>query len=130
MRAEREHIGDLLGGVLLAAAEDVGLGAFGVADLMDVCLLRASATCPTFSHVGVTLTIVPYVIKPTSAFSGRRLKLMTRDSLRAAKLSSSWHISTTYRKIGGLGAGRESLYSMVVLFGWSSGGIALGVMSL
>lgn len=53
-----------------------------------------------------------------------------RDSLRAAKLSSSWHVSTTYRKMGGLGAGRDSLYSMVVLEGWSSGGMAFWVMSL
>lgn len=75
-------------------------------------------------------TIVPNVTKPTSEFSGRRLKLMTRDSLRAFKLSSSWQVSTTYRKIGGLGAGRESLYSIVVLDGWSSGGIAFAVISL
>lgn len=53
-----------------------------------------------------------------------------RDSLSAAKLSSSWHRSTTYRKIGGLGAGRASLYSMVVFVGCSSGGIALAEMSL
>lgn len=52
------------------------------------------------------------------------------DSFRAERLSSSWHVSTTYKKIGGLGAGRESLYSIVVLDGCSSGGIALGVMSL
>ena len=55
---------------------------------------------------------------------------MTRDSLRAFKLSSSWQVSTTYRKIGGLGAGRESLYSIVVLDGCNSGGIAFAVMSL
>ena len=55
---------------------------------------------------------------------------MTRDSLRALKLSSSWQVSTTYRKIGGLGAGRESRYSIVVFEGCSSGGMALAVMSL
>jgi hypothetical protein len=58
--------------------------------------------------------MVPKVMSPTRAFSGNRLKLMIRDSFRAAKLSSSWHVSTTYRKIGGLGAGRDSLYSIVV----------------
>ena len=73
---------------------------------------------------------MPNVTKPTRAFSGRRLKLITRDSFNADKLSSSWQVSTTYRKIGGLGAGLESLYSMVVLLGCNSGGIAVGVMSL
>ena len=77
-----------------------------------------------------SLTIVPNVTKPTSAFSGSRLKLMTRDSFNADKLSSSWQVSTTYRKIGGLGAGLESLYSIVVLAGCNSGGIAVAVMSL
>ena len=62
-------------------------------------------------------TIVPKVIRPTRAFSGSRLRLMTSDSLRAAKLSSSWQVSTTYRKIGGLGAGRDRRYSIVVLEG-------------
>jgi hypothetical protein len=75
-------------------------------------------------------TIVPNVTKPTSEFSGRRLKLITSDSFRAFKLSSSWQVSTTYKKIGGLGAGRESLYSIVVLDGCNSGGIALAVISL
>jgi hypothetical protein len=70
------------------------------------------------------------VTNPTNEFSGRRLKLITRDSLREFKLSSSWQVSTTYRKMGGLGAGRESLYSIVVLDGCNSGGIAFAVMSL
>jgi len=74
--------------------------------------------------------MVPNVTSPTSAFSGKRLKLMTRDSLSADRLSSSWHVSTTYKKIGGLGAGRDILYSIVVLDGCSSGGIALAVISL
>lgn len=77
-----------------------------------------------------THTIVPNVIKPTRAFSGKRLKLIIRDSFNAVKLSSSWQVSTTYRKIGGLGAGLESLYSMVVLLGCNSGGIAVAVISL
>jgi hypothetical protein len=78
----------------------------------------------------VPQTIVPYVIKPTKALSGRRLKLITNDSLSADKLSSSWQVSTTYRKIGGLGAGRDNRYSIVVLDGCNSGGIAFAVMSL
>ena len=76
------------------------------------------------------LTIVPKVTSPTKAFSGNKLRLITRDSLSAAKLSSSWHVSTTYKKMGGLGAGLESLYSIVVFEGCSSGGIAFGVISL
>jgi hypothetical protein len=74
--------------------------------------------------------MVPNVTNPTRAFSGRRLKLMTRDSLSALKLSSSWQVSTTYKKMGALGAGRESLYSIVVFDGCNSGGIAFAVMSL
>ncbi len=75
-------------------------------------------------------TIVPKVTNPTSEFSGNRLKLITKDSFKAAKLSSSWQVSTTYRNIGGFGAGLESLYSMVVLAGCNSGGMAVAVMSL
>ena len=78
----------------------------------------------------VIRTIVPKVISPTKAFCGSRLKLITSDSFKAFKLSSSWHVSTTYKKIGGEGAGRESLYSIVVLCGCSSGGIASCVISL
>lgn len=52
------------------------------------------------------------------------------ESLSACKLSSSWQVSTTNRKIGGDGAGRASWYSMVVLFGCSSGGIWSWEMSL
>lgn len=74
--------------------------------------------------------MVPKVIKPTRAFSGSKLKLMTRDSFSADKLSSSWQVSTTYKKIGGLGAGLESRYSIVVFDGCSSGGIAFAVISL
>jgi hypothetical protein len=81
-------------------------------------------------HNGVELTMVPKVIKPTKAFSGRRLKLITSESFSADRLSSSWQVSTTYRKIGGLGAGRDNRYSMVVFDGCSSGGIAFAVISL
>lgn len=75
-------------------------------------------------------TIVPNVMSPTKAFGGRRLRLITRESFSAFKLSSSWHVSTTYTKIGGDGAGRASRYSIVVLCGCSSGGIASCDMSL
>jgi hypothetical protein len=61
-----------------------------------------------------TLTIVPYVIKPTNAYGGSKLKAMMIESFNAFKLSSSWQVSTTNRKIGGEGAGLASLYSMVV----------------
>lgn len=60
-------------------------------------------------------TIVPYVINPTSAVGGSRDKLIIRDSFKALRLSSSWQVSTTNRKIGGAGAGRASWYSIVVL---------------
>ena len=43
----------------------------------------------TVSLFQVTRTIVPNVTNPTRAFSGRRLKLKTKDSLSADKLSSS-----------------------------------------
>ena len=76
------------------------------------------------------ITIVPKVTNPTRAFSGSRLRLITRDSFNADRLSSSWQVSTTYKKIGALGAGRESLYSIVVFDGCNSGGIAFAVMSL
>lgn len=78
----------------------------------------------------VSLTIVPYVINPTRAFGGSKLKLMMIESFSAFKLSSSWHVSTTKRKIGGDGAGRARRYSIVVFATWSSGGMASGEMSL
>lgn len=73
---------------------------------------------------------MPYVIRPTRAYCGSRLKLMMIESLSAFRLSSSWHVSTTNKKIGGAGAGRGRRYSMVVLPGWSSGGICSAEMSL
>jgi hypothetical protein len=57
---------------------------------------------------------VPKVIKPTSAYGGIRLRLTTSASLSAFMSSSSRHVSTTKRKIGGTAAGRESVYSIVV----------------
>ena len=75
-------------------------------------------------------TIVPNVIRPTRAFGGRRLRLITNESFSAFKLSSSWQVSTRYTNMGGDGAGRASRYSIVVLDGCSSGGMASEVMSL
>lgn len=49
---------------------------------------------------------------------------------RAFKSSSSKHVSTTKRKIGGTGAGRASVYSMVVYLGRSSAGRLVLDMSL
>jgi hypothetical protein len=62
----------------------------------------------------IKLTIVPYVIKPTNAYGGSKLRAMMIESFNAFKLSSSWQVSTTNRNIGGEGAGLASLYSMVV----------------
>lgn len=74
--------------------------------------------------------MVPYVIRPTNAFAGSRDRLMTRESRNAFKLSSSWQVSTRYTNIGGAGAGRASWYSIVVLDGCNSGGMAVSEISL
>jgi hypothetical protein len=55
---------------------------------------------------------------------------MMIESFRAFRLSSSWQVSTTNKKIGGAGAGRGRRYSIVVLLGCSSGGICSAEMSL
>jgi hypothetical protein len=75
-------------------------------------------------------TMVPYVISPTRACGGSKLKLMIKESFKAFKESSSWHVSTTNKKIGGAGAGRASLYSIVEYPGDSSSGHAFGPISL
>lgn len=74
--------------------------------------------------------MVPYVIKPTKAYGGSKLKLMTRASRRALRSSSSKHVSTTNKNTGGTWAGRASVYSMVVYFGSSSAGRFVLEMSL
>ena len=74
--------------------------------------------------------MVPNVIKPTNALGGRRPSDMMMLSLSAFSESSSWQVSTTNKNMGGVGAGLASLYSMVVLPGCSSGGIAFSLMSL
>ena len=48
---------------------------------------------------------------------------MIIESFNAWSESAAKHVSTTKRKIGGEGAGRASLYSIVVAEGCSSGGI-------
>lgn len=50
--------------------------------------------------------------------------------LKALRSSSSRHVSTTNRKIGGTCAGRASVYSIVVYFGRSSAGKFVFDMSL
>lgn len=50
--------------------------------------------------------------------------------LKALRSSSSRHVSTTKRKIGGTCAGRASVYSIVVYFGRSSAGKFVFDMSL
>lgn len=125
--AETKHLVDLLGGVVLATAEDIGLGALGVTQLMNLSLeLLASHENTRI----VPLTIVPYVMRPTEAYAGSRLRLMMIESLRAFRLSSSWHVSTTKRKMGGVSTGWGRRYSMVVLAACSSGGICCSEMSL
>lgn len=74
--------------------------------------------------------MVPYVMSPTSALGGSRLRLTTRVSLSALSSSSSTHVSTQYRKMGGICAGRERVYSMVVYLGSSSAGRLVDEMSL
>ena len=73
---------------------------------------------------------MPNVIKPTSAYGGISDKLTTRASRRAFRSSSSRHVSTTNKKIGGTCAGLERVYSMVVYFGNSSAGKLVLEMSL
>jgi hypothetical protein len=77
----------LLGGVVLASAEDVGFGAFGVAELVDLGLKPVSPVSEPLKIL--ELTIVPKVISPTKAYGGSKLKLIMMESLSAFKLSSS-----------------------------------------
>lgn len=150
-----KHILNLLGSVLFGAAENVRLGAFGVAEFMDLGLrwknkymefsamvehdiarfqqrdcLRMLPSSRRVNKVVEVRTIVPKVINPTQAWGGSKLKLMTSESLRACKSSSLRQVSTTYKKMGGICAARLRLYSMVVYFESSSGGRLLLEMSL
>lgn len=75
-------------------------------------------------------TIVPYVISPTSALGGSMPTAAAKAPLKAFRSSSSKHVSTTKRKIGGTCAGRDKVYSIVVYFGSSSGGKLVFEISL
>lgn len=77
---------DLLGGIVLASAENIRLGAFGVAQLVYLGLQLSVQNIQY--HLPIP-TIVPYVMRPTRAYAGSRLKLMIIESLSAFKLSSS-----------------------------------------
>jgi hypothetical protein len=66
--------------------------------------------------------MVPKVMRPTKAFGGNKLKLTTKVSRKALSSSSSIQVSTTYRKTGGIWAGRERVYSIVVYLGNNSAG--------
>lgn len=92
--------------------------------------LRAGPSAERVDEAAASLTMVPNVISPTSAFGGNKLKLTTSVSLSALRSSSSRHVSTTMRKMGGICAGRESVYSMVVYLGSSSAGRLVVLMSL
>lgn len=129
-REKPKHLLHLLRRVILATPEDIRLGAFRVAELVDLGLVWRSASWTIPFSRCLSHTMVPNVMRPTSAFSGSKSRLATKDSFKAARLSSSWHVSTTYRKMGGAGAGRDRRYSIVVFELWSSGGIAFAVMSL
>ena len=67
-------------------------------------------------------TIVPNVMSPTSAFGGS-IPIAAANAPRSAfKSSSSKHVSTTNKKIGGMAAGLANVYSIVVYLGNNSGG--------
>jgi hypothetical protein len=74
--------------------------------------------------------MVPYVISPTRALGGKRLKLTTIVSFKALRSSSSKQVSITNRKIGGICAGRDRVYSIVVYLGSNSAGRFVVEMSL
>lgn len=74
--------------------------------------------------------MVPYVISPTRACGGSKLRLKIKESFSDFSESSSWQVSTTNRKIGGAGFGRASLYSIVEYPADSSSGHAFGPISL
>ena len=61
-----------------------------------------------------TCTCVPYVIRPTDAFSGSSDSACVRDCFSAPSSSSMRHTSTTNMYAGGDAAGLWSWYSMVV----------------
>jgi hypothetical protein len=120
LRGEAKHFLNLLGLVVLPAPKDVGLAAFGVTDFVNLRLREDQWRKRRDTQD--RRTIVPYVIKPTRANGGIKLRLTTMASLRALRSSSSKHVSTTKRKMGGTWAGLLRVYSIVVYFGSSSAG--------
>ena len=53
-------------------------------------------------------------MSPMRAFWGKRLRLIWSDSLSAPNSSSSMHVSTTSKKIGGSVGARVIVYSKVL----------------
>lgn len=90
---QAQHLLNLFGRIIFAATEDIRLGTLRVAKFMDLRLGFVSLNVPHLSSVAVT--IVPKVMRPTRAFGGSRLKLVTKETFKAFRLSSSWHVSTT-----------------------------------
>lgn len=76
---EAEHLSDLLRSDLLVAAEDVGLGAVLERELIDLHLCESEPLSVTHAWH----TVWPKVIRPTRAFSGRRLSDRSRESFKA-----------------------------------------------
>lgn len=79
--------------IIFASSKDIRFGTFSIAKFMDLRLRKIN-----FEEVDLAKsedTIVPYVTSPTSAFAGKRLRLIISESFNAFKLSSSWQVSTT-----------------------------------
>lgn len=100
LSGDAEHVLDLLRLVFLPAPEHIGLATFSVPDLMHLSLNRDSQYLNFVGFLNVH-TMVPKVMSPTRAYGGIRLKLTTIASRRAFKSSSSIHVSTTNKKMGG-----------------------------
>jgi hypothetical protein len=69
---------------------------------------------------------VPNVMRPIRAVGGSKLKLTMSVSFKACKSVSSRHVSTTYKKIGGVDADLFKIYSIVENCGCNSNGIFPG----
>lgn len=128
MGTQAEHILNLLRRVLLSSTEHVRLAALLISDLVHLSLEIMSTRYQCNRDDG--RTIVPKVTRPTRAYGGSKLKLTTIASRRAFMSSGSMQVSMTKTNMGGTGAGRESVYSMVVYFGRSSAGRLVLEMSL
>jgi hypothetical protein len=97
-------------------------------DIPDI-QFHGSESCTSVKEPGIMgYTIVPKVIKPIRAVGGSKLKLTIKVSFSACKSESSKHVSTTYRKIGGVEADLFRIYSIVVNCGCNSKGMFPGWM--